>query len=105
MDFDATMLMKSFFAFAFVMSLMFLFSWLLRRFGFSGQALLPGAKRRLKIVEHLPIDSRRKLVLVRRDDREHLLVIGPNGETVVEAGIPVKDNVVEISLQKDVVNG
>jgi hypothetical protein len=36
-------------------------------------------------------------VLVRRDDREHLLVLGPDGETVVESGISVSvQNIVEV---------
>jgi hypothetical protein len=45
---------------------------------------------------------------VRRDNRDHLLVLGPAGETVVEAGIPVTDmaaenNIVELPA-KDVKN-
>ena len=64
--------------------------------------------RRLKVVEFLPLDAKRKLVLVRRDNRDHLLVLGPAGETVVEAGIPVTDmaaenNIVELPA-KDVKN-
>jgi hypothetical protein len=72
--------------------------------GFSGTLLSGAAKRRLKIVEFMPIDHRRRLVLVRRDDREHLLLLGPQGETVVETNIPVSaDNIVEFSKdQKNV---
>ena len=46
-----------------------------------------GRTARLGVVEALPIDSRRRLVLVRRDGVEHLLLLGANGETVVERGI------------------
>lgn len=88
---ETTLLLKAFFAFAFVISLMLLFSWFLKKVGLSGQSLIPDAKRRLKIIEHLPLDHRRKLVLVRRDNCEHLLVLGPAGETVVEANIPPKE--------------
>lgn len=102
---ETTQLLTAFFAFALVMCLMYLLSWFLKRIGLSGQSMLPGAKRRLKLVEHLPLDHRRKLVIIRRDNKEHLLVLGPNGETVVEANIPVADNVVEMPAQKDVVNG
>jgi len=101
-------LLNAFFAFTLVMSLMYLLSWFLKRIGLSGQSMLPGVKRRLKIVEHLPLDHRRKLVIIRRDNKEHLLVLGPNGETVVEANIPVVDNVVDnvVELtQKEVKNG
>lgn len=47
----------------------------------------PGQKRRLRVVESLPLDHRRRMVLIRRDDREHLVILGPTGETVVESGI------------------
>ena len=50
---------------------------------------LPKAQgdKRLSIQESLPLDQRRRLVLVRRDDTEHLLIIGQNTEAVVEANI------------------
>lgn len=75
-------------AFVFVIALMYLLSWALRKSGLPGAAFTPTSKRRLKIVEYLPLDGRRRLVLVRRDDREHLLILGPQGETVVENNIP-----------------
>ena len=52
-----------------------------------------GQKRRLSVVEITPLDGRRRLVLLRRDDREHLVILGATGETVVETGItaPVVD--------------
>lgn len=63
-------------------------AWLARRLG-----LTPGAPRgrakatkRLEICEVLPIDARRRLLLVRRDHVEHLIIIG-DSETVVESGI------------------
>lgn len=102
---DTPQLLNAFFAFTLVMSLMFLLSWFLKRIGLAGQSMLPGAKRRLKIVEQLPLDHRRKLVIIRRDNKEHLLVLGPSGETVVEGNIPVVDNVVEMPVQKDAING
>lgn len=84
---DGTMLLKFISAFAFVLALMFLLSWVLKRMGLAGHSMLPGGKRRLKVIEHLPIDHRRRLVLVCRDDQEHLLVLSPSGETVVERNI------------------
>lgn len=81
------MLIKFISAFAFVMAMMFLLSWVLKRMGLAGHSLLPNGKRRLKIVEILPIDHRRRLVLLRRDDKEHLLVLSANGETLVEGNI------------------
>lgn len=46
----------------------------------------PAHKRRLSLVEVLPLDARRKAVIVRRDDKEHLIILGTNGETLVESG-------------------
>jgi flagellar protein FliO/FliZ len=55
---------------------------------------LPGAARtdRLAVIASLPVDARRRLVLVRRDDVEHLLLLEPAGTTVIETGIRAKDN-------------
>ena len=59
--------------------------WAVRRFDLR----LPGAivrqpERRLELVERLGIDQRRSVVLIRRDDREHLVIISPEGQVVVE---------------------
>ena len=45
------------------------------------------ASRRLGVVETLMIDTRHKIYLLRRDDREHLVLVGPEGASVVENGI------------------
>ncbi|MFO1017220.1 MAG: flagellar biosynthetic protein FliO [Hyphomonadaceae bacterium] len=43
----------------------------------------PPGPRRLKVSESLMIDPRRRLVIVRCDGREHLLLLGPGGDVVV----------------------
>lgn len=40
--------------------------------------------RRLKITESLMLDPRRRLVIVRCDDREHLILLGPGGDMIVD---------------------
>jgi len=40
--------------------------------------------RRLKVVERLAIDQRRSVVLLRRDDTEFSLMIGPEGVVVLD---------------------
>ena len=57
-----------------------------RRFGFPGLAK-PASARRLKIVESLMISPRQRLVLVRRDNVEHLVMICPDGAALIEASI------------------
>lgn len=82
-------------ALTFVLALMGLLAFALKRYGASGGTLMLAPKnRRLKILETLPLDSRRRAVLIARDEKQHLVILGPNGETVVESGIdpaPVND--------------
>jgi flagellar protein FliO/FliZ len=60
-----------------------------RRFGIPGIASAKSA-RRLAVVETLMLDARHKLCLVRRDQSEHLIVIGPQGTAVLETGVPAE---------------
>ena len=46
-----------------------------------------GRKKRLAVIDAAPIDNRRRLVLVRRDDVEHLVLIGGMNDLVVEQDI------------------
>lgn len=45
------------------------------------------SERRLEVVDHANIDSRRKLILIRRDDVEHLVMTGGPVDVVIETGI------------------
>ena len=76
-------------ALVFVLGLIGLLATLARRagLGFPAAAIKPGRKRRLSVVEVPAVDGRRRMVLVRRDDVEHLLLISPTSETVIEGGI------------------
>ncbi len=58
----------------------------------SGSSPLEGffgakADRRLDIVEHTSVDGRRRLVLIRRDNVEHLIMTGGPVDLVIETGI------------------
>jgi hypothetical protein len=57
--------------------------------GTSPSALLfrPKGERRLEVVDHANVDSRRKLVLIRRDGVEHLVMTGGPVDVVIETGI------------------
>ncbi len=71
-------------ALAFVIALIVLVAWVMRRIGFGGMTATSGRQRRLGVVEVLPLDGKRRLVLVRRDDREHLLLLSAFGDQVVD---------------------
>ncbi len=74
-----------------VIGLIGLAAWAARRFGLAGPAMLRGRARRLAVIESTGIDAKRRLVLVRRDGTEHLLLLGPAGDVVIESDIPAKD--------------
>jgi flagellar protein FliO/FliZ len=62
--------------------------WAVRRYGgFRIGGIGRGRVPRLAIVDAVAIDNRRRLVLVRRDNVEHLLMIGGPSDVVVEPGI------------------
>lgn len=75
-------------ALAFVIGLILAAGWVARRLGFATIAAGRRGRRRLGIVEVLPLDNRSRLVLVRRDQCEHLLLIGGGDAAVVERGLP-----------------
>ena len=62
--------------------------WLVRRFG---SERLPGAARgrqpRLAVLDQAAVDNRRRLVLIRRDNVEHLILIGGPTDVVIEPHI------------------
>lgn len=78
-------------ALALVLALMGGLTIILRRINASAGLQMPGQKRRLKIVEMMNLDPRRRLVLISRDGQEHLVILGPTGETVIETGIAAPD--------------
>ena len=79
---------KFFIAFAVVLALIGLTAWLVRRFGanhLGGSAR--GRQPRLAVIDAATVDGRRRLVLIRRDNVEHLLMIGGPTDVVVEPNI------------------
>jgi flagellar protein FliO/FliZ len=73
-----------------VLALIALTVWLLRRFG-EGRIATSGGGRnrqqRLSVLDSAVVDARRRLVLIRRDNVEHLLLIGGPTDVVVEPNI------------------
>ena len=83
--------LRTVFALLFVLGLIGLLYVLARQYGSQRLGLgRSGPGGRLAVVEARSLGARHRLVLVRRDDVEHLLLIGPDRDVVVEAGIPAK---------------
>ena len=78
-----------FFAFVAVLALIGVAAWLVRRFATSRLGANPNRGRmpRLAVIDAAAVDGRRRLVLVRRDNIEHLLMIGGPTDIVVESNI------------------
>ena len=82
--------LKFFFALIFVLALMGGLAYILKRVGWGQGRISPLGqknKKRLKIVEILPIDARRKAVILQRDNTQHLVLLSSTGETVLETNI------------------
>jgi flagellar protein FliO/FliZ len=59
-----------------------------RKFGMVAKAdRKPGSPKRLSITDVISVDAKRRLVLVKRDGQEHLLLLGPERDLVVERNI------------------
>ncbi|MGE3148617.1 MAG: flagellar biosynthetic protein FliO [Pseudorhodoplanes sp.] len=78
--------MKFLFAFIVVFALIGVVAWVVRRFGNGGMnaAGARGRQPRLALLESAPVDARRRLLLIRRDNVEHLLLVGGPTDVVVE---------------------
>lgn len=81
--------MRTLIAFAVVLIVIVLVAWLFRRLSRGGapRAGRRGRIARLAILEAVQIDPRRRLVLLRRDNAEHLILIGGGSDLVIEQGI------------------
>lgn len=70
----------------FVLALIGILALLAQRFGL-GHAPRRGTQRRLAVSEVMALDAKHKLVLVRRDDVEHLIVLGPGAGMILETNV------------------
>lgn len=85
---DITLFLRAAAALILVLGLIGLGAWGLRRFGWGMKvAAVRNADRRLAVQEVLTLDARHRLVLVSRDGTEHLLLLGLDGNRIVETGV------------------
>lgn len=73
------------FALLFVLGLIGGLTVLARRFGFGfPSGARTGNRRRLRVLEALSLDGKRRLVLFQRDDAEYMVLLGAASETLIE---------------------
>jgi flagellar protein FliO/FliZ len=81
-------------AFAVIAGLLLLLRWVLQNsLGGGALSAFKGRQNRLAVVDAVAVDPKRRLVLVRRDNVEHLILVGGGNDLVVEPtiirGVPV----------------
>lgn len=86
---SGTTLLTSVLALVAVLALAVLGLWLLKLTMKGTSTLGRGRNRRLGVVEQLQIDAKRQVLIIRRDDVEHVIMTGGGQDVVVESGIPV----------------
>lgn len=86
-------LLRTLGALALVLGLLASALWIVRRYDLRlpGRVGGSGPLRRLELVERTALDGRRAVALIRRDGREHLILLAPEGNSVIEAAI-VRDD-------------
>ena len=65
--------------------------WLLKLLSNASAKVTRGRNRRLAVVDSLALDPKRQLLIVRRDNVEHLIMVGGPQDMVVETGIAVEE--------------
>lgn len=84
---DISIYLRFILALAGVLALIAIAAFILKRVGWGGMTAPKSGQKRLAVTAAIALDGRRRLVLVRRDDVEHLLLIGGPADLVVENGI------------------
>ena len=88
------MLLKTVLALAFVLGLLLLTLWVVKYCELKGGKNLFMRKlqenQRLSVVEIRRIDARNSVVLIRRDETEHLLLLGSTQNLLLESNINIK---------------
>lgn len=76
---------RFFVSLAFVIALIWAVAWLLKRFGLDKRLRgATGQAGRMQVVDVLYMDPRRKLVLVRADHQEYVLMVAGDSVTVID---------------------
>jgi flagellar protein FliO/FliZ len=98
MEIDSVSYLKFFFALLFVLGLIGGFALIARKLGLGNfNSIRRNIGNRLSVVESLQLDSKRKLLLIRCDEKDHLLLLGGATELLITNNIPIdfKKEIVE----------
>lgn len=93
---DGSTFLTALFALAMVLVMIVAGVWLLKLFFRASGNIGRGRNRRLTLVDTMNVDQKRQLLIVRRDNVEHLILTGGPQDVVVESGIPVEKPVAPV---------
>jgi flagellar protein FliO/FliZ len=85
-----------------VLALMGLIAIVFKRLNDGSGKFLGGTDQRLKVIEQKVIDPKHKMVLIRRDDVEHLVILSHNDTCVVETGMTPPKHALKPKNKKDI---
>ena len=83
-------LLRAVLALAFVLGMIWLLGRVIRKYGWKfglPTPMAPSRIRRLQLVEVMALDGKNRLVLFRRDNVEHLVLVGTQTTEIIESGI------------------
>lgn len=80
---DTVSLLRFFLAFAFVMTMMGGLALVLKYIS-QNRGLKRNTDKRINLVETMTLDAKRRAVILECDGKEHLVILGLSGETVVD---------------------
>ncbi len=87
---ELTELLRFAAALVFIIGLIALCAFGARRLGLAtGGMTSMGGRKRLAVTEVKVVDAKHRLILIRRDDKEHLILLGGERDLVIETGIDV----------------
>jgi len=78
---------RFFLGFAFTIGLIGAVYWVARRYAGRLGIVRPNTAGRLSVTGQISLDPRRRVMLVRCDEREHLLLLGPNNDLIIDSGM------------------
>lgn len=81
---------RFFLGFAFTIGLIGAVYWVARRYAGRLGIMRAHGIGRLSVTGQISLDARRRVMLVRCDDREHLLLLGPNNDLLLESNAATK---------------
>ena len=100
------------FALAIVIGLILLCAVFLRRIKSANFSYINNKNRRIAVVDNIPLDAKHQLILIKRDNVEHLVILGMTSDILIEQNItppeiPVtdlKNKIENNNINKDTAN-